>query len=258
MGWIPKEGEPIKVNKAFHVDMSILCFDVALGAEAKLCALFHNCQIGTIFQSILENLGHPQQKMSVHCNNAMAVGIANSSVKRWHLSSMEMRFFLISGKVPQDMYALSWHPGQENPTDYQSKHHMGCHHVAAHPWYLHMENSPRFLPRAQIPSALKGCVGTLDDGYLCKDSLPRAPRIQIPGHVTCAAVRARDKRLPAKKTSTHKISAERTSTCKQDDTCYLQVPCIPTWNDLVRSHAGLAWSTMLQVAPVWLMWALTN
>jgi hypothetical protein len=31
--------------------------------------------------------------MHVHCDNAMAVGIANSSVKCWHLHSMEMFFF---------------------------------------------------------------------------------------------------------------------------------------------------------------------
>jgi hypothetical protein len=43
---------------------------------------------------------------------------------------MEMRFFWISGKVAQDMYALAWHPGQENLADYQSKHHMGSHHLA--------------------------------------------------------------------------------------------------------------------------------
>jgi hypothetical protein len=42
------------------------------------------------------------------------------------------------------------------------------------------------------------------------------------------------------------------------DTCYLQVPHIPTWSDLIRSHAGLARSTMIQLAPVWSMWALTN
>jgi hypothetical protein len=56
-----------------------------------------------------------------------------------------------------------------------------------------MENSPCFLPRAQTLSALKGCVGTLDDGYLCKVLLPRAPQIQSPGPVTCAAVMAREK-----------------------------------------------------------------
>jgi hypothetical protein len=61
--------------------------------------------------------------------------------------------------------------------------------------------------------------------------LPRAPRIQSPGHMTCAAVTAHDK-------------------C---DTCYLQVPGIPMWSDLVRSHAAFARSTMLQLALVWLM-----
>jgi hypothetical protein len=41
-----------------------------------------------------------------------------------------MRFFWISGKEAQDMYALAWHPRQENLADYQSKHHMGSHHLA--------------------------------------------------------------------------------------------------------------------------------
>ncbi len=91
---------------------------------------------------------------------------------------MEVQFFWISGKVAQNMSSLALHQGQENLADYQSKHHMGCHHVAVRPWYLHMENSPHFLPRAQTPSALKGCVGTLDDRYLRKVPLPRAPRIQ--------------------------------------------------------------------------------
>jgi hypothetical protein len=33
----------------------------------------------------------------------------------------------------------------------------------------------------------------------------------------------------------------------------LESSCIPMWSDLVRSHAGFARSTMLQLAPVWLM-----
>jgi hypothetical protein len=92
-----------------------------------------------------------------------------------------------------------------------------------------MKNSPCFLPKAQTPSALKGCVRTLDEGYLRKVPLPWAPRIQSPGHVTCSAVTERDKR----------------------DTCYLQVPHIPTRSDCVRSHADFARSTMLELAPVW-------
>ncbi len=114
MGWIPKNGEPIKFNEAFHVDLLILRFVIASAAKAELGALFHNCQRGIIFRSILEDLGHPRPQTPVHCDNATAVGIANSTDKWQQSRSMEMRFFWISGKVAQDMYAIAWHSGQEN------------------------------------------------------------------------------------------------------------------------------------------------
>jgi hypothetical protein len=90
---------------------------------------------------------------------------------------MEMRFFWIGYKVTQEMYALYLHPGQENLANYQSKHHVGSHHVAVRPWYLHMENSPLVLPQAVRSSKLKGCVGTLKDGYIHKVPLPWTPQI---------------------------------------------------------------------------------
>jgi hypothetical protein len=144
---------------------------------------------------------------------------------------MEMHFFWISDKCAQEMYALHWHPGQENLVDYQSKQHTGAHHAAVCPWYLHEPNSPLLLPRAKALSALKGCVGTLDDGYLCKVSLPRAPGMQSPGHMTCAAVTEHVK----------------------SDTCYSQVPGILTWSDLVQLQLGGSRSAMLPLAPRWLM-----
>ncbi len=83
-------------------------------------------------------------------------------------------FFWIGDKVAQGMYDVSWHPGQENLADYQSKHHNRAHHKAVCPWYLHQANSLQYLPWAVRPSALKGCVGTLKlkDEYLCKVPLP--------------------------------------------------------------------------------------
>ncbi len=100
---------------------------------------------------------------------------------------MEMRYFWVGDKVAQDMYILSWHPGQENLADYQSKHHIGSHHLAVRPWYLHHEDSPRLLPRAIRPSALKGCVGTLQNGYLRKVPLPQVPRHQSTSLAAVAA-----------------------------------------------------------------------
>jgi hypothetical protein len=82
MGWMPKNGEPVKLNGEFYTSSSIMKFVVASAAEAKLDALFHNCQTGMIFRQTLKDLGHPQPKMPVHCDNATAVGIAGNTVKR--------------------------------------------------------------------------------------------------------------------------------------------------------------------------------
>jgi hypothetical protein len=86
--------------------MNVIHFVVASAAEVELGALFHNCQIGIIFQSILKDMGHVQPKTPVHCDNATAVGIVNSTVKRQQSWSMEMCFFWISDKCAQNMYAL--------------------------------------------------------------------------------------------------------------------------------------------------------
>ena len=110
MGWMPKNDELIQLNGALYVNMTILRFAVASAAEAKLRVLFHNCQDGRIVQQMLGDLGHTQPRTPVHCDNATAVGIANNTVKRQHLQSMEMRFFWVGNKEPQNMYEICWHP----------------------------------------------------------------------------------------------------------------------------------------------------
>jgi hypothetical protein len=95
MGWQPKDGKPICLNNAFHVSANILRFVVASAAKAELGALYHNCQTGIIFQQTFKAMGHMQPKTPVHCNNATTVGIANNTVKRQRLRSMEMCYFRI-------------------------------------------------------------------------------------------------------------------------------------------------------------------
>jgi hypothetical protein len=111
-------------------------------------------------------------------DNATTVGIATNTIKRQRSRAMEIRYFLTCEKEAQKVYSFEWHPGMENLADYQSKHHPGAHHTAVRPYYLHKKNPPRELPRAIRPSTLKGCVGTLKDGYLRNVPLPRVPRIQ--------------------------------------------------------------------------------
>jgi hypothetical protein len=90
-----------------------------------------------------------------------------------------MRYFWTCETDAQNVYSFQWHPGTEDLADYQSKHHPGAHHTAVRPYYLHETNSPLELTRAIKPSTLKGCVGTLKDGYVRNVPLPRVvPQIQ--------------------------------------------------------------------------------
>jgi len=49
MGWIPKDGKPIRLNGAFYTNTLMMRFVVASAAEAEMGALFHNCRTGMIF-----------------------------------------------------------------------------------------------------------------------------------------------------------------------------------------------------------------
>ena len=130
MGSVPKDGKPIKLNSAFHTLCSILQCVVASAAEAELGALFMNCQEGMIFKATLEDLGHPQPKIPVHCNNATAFSITNNTIKCQRLCAMEMKYFWTCEKDAQKVFSSKWHPGMENLADYQSKHHPGGRHTA--------------------------------------------------------------------------------------------------------------------------------
>jgi hypothetical protein len=231
MGWKLVDGKPIKLNGAFYMNSVILKFVVASAAEAELGTLFHNCQDGIVFRQTQSNIGHPQPKTPVHCDNATAVGIGNNTIKCQQLRSMEMQYFWVGDKVAQDMYTLSWHPGQENLANYQSKHHIGLHHQAVCPWYLHQADSPRVLPHALKPSALKGCVGTLKNGYLCKVPLPRVPRDQSTIPVAC--------------TATYTVNPQATG--------YSPDPQIPLYDNLKRLLLEVSKLVLAPSSPRWLM-----
>jgi hypothetical protein len=85
MGWRPNPAKPIKLNGAFFTLYAILRFVGASAVEAELGALFLNCKQATIFQTTLEEMGHPQPQTPIHYNNSTAVGMANNTVK-WQRS----------------------------------------------------------------------------------------------------------------------------------------------------------------------------
>ncbi len=62
----------------------------------------------------------------VHCYNATAVSIANKTVKRQRLQSMEMRYFWVCDKISQDAYNVKWYPGQEILLITKASTNLGC------------------------------------------------------------------------------------------------------------------------------------
>ena len=179
LGSKPVTDKPIPLNGAILVFCGILKFVVASAAEAELGALFLNCKEGKVVRLILQELGHPQPPTHVHCDNKTATGIANDTVKKHRSRSMEMRFFWVTDQVKDGHFDVQWHPGQENLADYFTKHFDGKHHQEVRPWYLHTTNSPRYLPRAAAPSTLRGCVGTLPNGYIRSVPLPRVTPVPL-------------------------------------------------------------------------------
>eukprot|EP00978_Attheya_sp_CCMP212_P018972 scaffold52559_cov64-Attheya_sp.AAC.3 len=157
LGWLPVDGQPIKLNGALFTLCTILKFVAASAVESELGALFLNIKEGQVLRLTLAEMDHPQPPTPIHCDNATAVGIANETVKEGN-------------------FDVKWHPGLENLGDYTTKHHETEHHVNVRPIYLHMKESPRTLPRAMKPSDLRGCVGNKAGGYRTGRPLPIIPR----------------------------------------------------------------------------------
>ena len=183
MGSTPVDGEPIKMNGNIFVNCGILKFVVTSAAEAELGALFLNMKEAKTIRLALEEMGHPQPPTPIHVDNSTAVGIANDSVKKQRSRSMEMRFFWTTDQVKLGHFEVKWTPGKENLADYFTKHFESKHHREVRAWYLHEDTSPRVLPRAAAPSALRGCVGKLPRGYSRTNPLPRTMTSRVPvGH----------------------------------------------------------------------------
>ena len=120
-------------------------------------------------------MGHQQPPTPIQCDNKTATGIANDTVKKHRSRSMEMRYFWVTDQNHRKILDIIWQPGAENLANYFSKHHIGTHHKRVRSWYMYSPNSVRELSRAQTPSALRGCAGTLEHGYLKLGPLPRVP-----------------------------------------------------------------------------------
>ena len=154
MGDKQQDHEPLCLNGAIVVTVSILKLVAASAAEAELGGLFHNGRTATELRLTLNEMGWPQPPTELICDSRTVGDIANSTIKRQRSRAMNMRYFWIIDQVDGGHLKVHWAPGLENLADYFTTHHNAQHHKKVRPYCVHMNTSPRYLPRAPKPSDL--------------------------------------------------------------------------------------------------------
>lgn len=107
---------------------------VSSAIEAELAGIFNNSKEATAARITLEELGHPQSKTNIICDNETAVGITNKSIKQKVTKEMNMKYYWIRDREAQAQFKVLWEPGETvKVADYHSKHHPESHHKLMRP-----------------------------------------------------------------------------------------------------------------------------
>ncbi len=70
---------------------------------------------------MLDDLGYPQPPPVIHCDNEVAVGLAQKSVKPKLSKSCDMRLHWLQDRVAQRQFIVHHIPGAINVADYFTK-----------------------------------------------------------------------------------------------------------------------------------------
>jgi hypothetical protein len=115
---------------------------VASPAKAKHGALFLNCQEEIIFKHTLEDLGHPQPKIPIHCNNTTAIRIGSNTIKNKDCEPWTLDIFGL-GTMIHKMY-ISWVGTPDRKIWSIIKVSITPVHIT--PQYNHIINKRKFSP----------------------------------------------------------------------------------------------------------------
>ena len=184
LGWTQNDSDPLRLNGCVQATSNTLKLVATSASEAELGGTFNNAQMGTIMRLTLSEMGWPQPATVIYVDNSTVYGIANSTIKQQRSRAMNKNFFWIIDQVDLKNFRVVWAPGLENLADYFTKHHTAKHHLKVRPYYLHMDNSPKYLAKAPSPSRLRGCVESVFHGYTKQSPLATIAECTIPNSST--------------------------------------------------------------------------
>jgi hypothetical protein len=82
-------------------------------AEAKIGALYINCQVAVPACHTLEFLGHPQPPTPIQTDNTTELGVVNNNIMK-KLKAMDMKYHWLQDRISQKHFGHYWAPGNEN------------------------------------------------------------------------------------------------------------------------------------------------
>jgi hypothetical protein len=106
---------PISVHST---GIPVVCSSVQ---EAEYCGTFGAAKIATGERQVLEDLGYPQPPTVIHCDNEVAVGLAQKTVKAKLSKSCDMRLHWLQDRVAQQQFIVRHIKGIYNVSDYFTK-----------------------------------------------------------------------------------------------------------------------------------------
>ena len=124
-------------------------------AESELGGTFYNAKKDKILRLTLEEMGYKQGPTTIFVDNNTASGICNITIKRQWSWAMNDQYFWLIDQVNLNTYQIKWAPGLENMADYFKKHFAAAHHCDVRPFYVQMQNSPRFIRKVNIKCQTK-------------------------------------------------------------------------------------------------------
>ena len=127
LGWDNKPDSHGLTNGSLGGLSTIIATVTASAAESEYAALFSVGQKVVMFQKMLHDIGYPQERTRIQCDNQCAVGIANDTVKQKRSKAIDMRYNWTKDRVQQGQFDIFWAPGTENLADFFTKVHPAIH-----------------------------------------------------------------------------------------------------------------------------------
>lgn len=115
-------------NPGFLTTTKVIKHIVTSPTEAEVVAIFHTIQALKPLKTIIEKLGHPQEKIIIFTDNNVSKQLSMQECSSIKTRTMLMKYRYTQEQVKQNKMIIQWAPGISNQADYFTKIFDPVHH----------------------------------------------------------------------------------------------------------------------------------